>query len=221
MTGGHPAVLAIVCDLVWGDDHAGCNAQEILEDLHAQPGELVARLVERLLERKGDPLLTRAVWAAAIPRIAAPDLLKHLLGDAAGSVDDLARVTSALERLTFVEQPWGRQGSLQLHPLIRRALADRMARIDRATFDELQSTTASYYRGLPLRAGGRGQAAACGPQVASNSWAQACSQGHRSEKCRPSHRADRASRRGTAMSWARMAASTSQAELAAKDPDGR
>src|SRR4051794_22610134 len=94
-------------------------------------------------------------------------------------------------------------------------------------------------------AGGRGQAAAGGPQVVSNSWVQACAQGQSRGRCSRSRRAERASRAGMAMSWVRMvpvvalawnpeasvpaarvrlnaiAARTSQAEFAANDPEGR
>src|SRR3954462_4094435 len=90
-----------------------------------------------------------------------------------------------------------------------------------------------------------GQAAAGGPQVASNSWDQAVSHGQSRGRCSRNRRAERANRTGTLISWARIvpvvalawkaeasapaarvrlnaiAASTSQAELAAKLPEGR
>src|SRR4051794_36115323 len=90
-----------------------------------------------------------------------------------------------------------------------------------------------------------GQAATGGPQVASNSRVQAVSHGQSRGRCSRSRRAERAIRAGTAISWLRMVAvvalawaaeasalaarmrlnaivaSTSQAEFAANDPDGR
>lgn len=93
--------------------------------------------------------------------------------------------------------------------------------------------------------GGRVQAMRGGPWVASNIWVQAGSQGQSFGRCSRSLRAERASRAGTLMSWARMvpvvarawnaearqpvarvrlnaiAASTSQAELAWNNAEGK
>ena len=89
------------------------------------------------------------------------------------------------------------------------------------------------------------QAAAGGLRVASNSWVPAGSQGQPVGRCSRSVRAERASRAGTLISWVRIvpvvarawnaearhpaarmrlnaiAASTSHAELAWNDPEGR
>jgi hypothetical protein len=163
VTGGHPATLAILFNLIWRSGGvAVADAQKVLEDLHAEQSDMVVRLVERLLAQMGDPLLTRAVWAAAIPRSVSPSLLRHLLRDGSLTDEAFASVEQAVKRLPFTERPWGQDGSVRAHPFVRDALLDRMSRVNDETFHKLHFEAAHYYKDLLLADGGADSAVTYG-----------------------------------------------------------
>jgi len=154
ITAGHPATLAIVQELVWpGGGGPTVDPKEVLKRLPAQRGERVALLLEELLDAKGDPLLKRALDAAAVTRSLSPLLLRRLLRDPAVSEGEASRLFTELERLPLVGKPWGDDGSLRLHSFVRDSLLDRLSRLESESFKNLHAAAADYYHDLLVGTG--------------------------------------------------------------------
>ena len=156
ITEGHPGTVAVVHDLLWGwglGEEAPPTA--VLPDLAPQSTETVALLVERLVERRNDPAMLRALGAAAVPRRLDAVLLKALLAEDGGADDDVKRVFDAFGGFPFVEDltPSNRlpaRSVIRIHPYVRNGLLDRMVRLERDRFDVLHERAANYHRDLLL-----------------------------------------------------------------------
>lgn len=155
ITGGHPGTVAVVHDLLWGPGVGGeANAEEVLRGLPDQASERVALLVERLVERLGDPAMSRALSAAAVPRRFDASLLKALLVDATLQDDDVKRVFEAFGHFPFTEDvtppdaDLPERSLLRVHPYVRDGLLDRTLRLDRDRFNALHERAAEYHNQL-------------------------------------------------------------------------
>ncbi len=162
VTDGHPAILRLVCDLLWGEALAapGGSVEELLHDLPLPREERSAGLVERLVARLDVPGLMDAIEAAAVPRRFDAELLSALLvqeppggddGSPSGAVDEDGQVDKGLrdhfERirtLPFTEAGL-RDGELRIHEYVRASIVARMGTLQKPRLQKLHERAETYY----------------------------------------------------------------------------
>jgi hypothetical protein len=147
LSGGHPATVALVHDLLWRSGLTESGRAQMLEELKlpGQDGQPVAALVERLVSRMDDALMARALQAAAIPRQFDSKLLSHLLDDPRITEEAFRSVRNRLANLSFVEDIFADGRHFRLHPFVRRGLLERMYKYEPKLFKEFNDRAASYY----------------------------------------------------------------------------
>jgi hypothetical protein len=154
LSAGHPATLALVYELLWGERAARPdNPESLLVDLPEPQSERIAVLVDRLVEQSGRPILRTALWAAAVPRTFDAELMRHLLRkesltahEHAQVFDDLGKLYLLVEDVSEDDPDGDSRHTLRLRSYIRNALLDRMTRLHSNLFADLNRSAAAYYR---------------------------------------------------------------------------
>jgi hypothetical protein len=154
ITGGHPATLRLVHELVWGGMLAHDQPELLLRDLTREPREeRAAVLVERMVERLEAPDLMAAIQAGAVPRRFDSRLLAALLdGDGAKvrAMPDSSTLFETIRKLPFTELVPALENRvvLRLHPYVRKSLIARMQVAQAELLQRLHERAARYYQDL-------------------------------------------------------------------------
>jgi hypothetical protein len=140
VTGGHPATLRLVHELLWGNAPGTADPKELLTGLPAERGERAAILVERMVKRLGESELLAAVQAAAVPRRFDAPLLKALLQGDSGKFE-------AIRSLPFVDpvQSGGKK-AYRVHKFVRQSILERMAALEPDHLEKLHELAALYFQ---------------------------------------------------------------------------
>lgn len=136
-TGGHPQAVSLAVELLQRYDAAETMA--FAEELDKLPDDLAqkyARTVEKILGRDGAEA-EQTLRACSVMRKFDAAMLEEVVGPEA----DLER----LKRYSFVEEAADpREGFVRIHPVVRKALAQRLEHADRARFIELHARAAEH-----------------------------------------------------------------------------
>lgn len=150
-SGGHPAVVGLVYELVFGGGSEGhlTDVEKKISRMEGEPGERLALLVQSMVTRFAERRLDRALEAASVPRRFGTPLLHTLLGGEPGASDsETPGVLAELDRLTFTERVQGSdvtEFSLRVHPFVRTGLSEWMKKFNPNRFRELHELAASFY----------------------------------------------------------------------------
>ncbi|WP_157465665.1 hypothetical protein [Cellulomonas sp. Leaf395] len=155
ITGGHPATLRLVQELIWGRGVGPAGRQVKTDDsepdlnrLTTHHEERAAELVESLVKRLDEPVLLDAVRAAAVPRRFDEPLLRALLkkGRQRDTVEQpwsSGELFVWLRDLPFMEPASGKMR--RVHEYVRESILIRLQVTDPDGLEELHGRAASFY----------------------------------------------------------------------------
>lgn len=151
-TDGHPGGVNLVGDLIvrkGGADLGPSQLRLLLDGLPGQRDQRWAELVVLVLDAVQEPVLQRAVDAAAAATTLDAGLLAELIDRENPQDVAIDRVISALVGLRMLQQVPAMSGGpsdrFRLHEFIRQSVAARLRTYDPATWAELQSVAAQHY----------------------------------------------------------------------------
>jgi hypothetical protein len=157
ITGGHPATLRLVHELVWGAKGRAKDPSAVLGQLTKHREEQVAKLVGDLVDRLEQPGLMTAIQAASVPRRFDAELLSALLrdsGDLEVAPQDVEPLFGAIrDDLPFTEEVPAPEDAvvLRIHEYVRQSVLANMRSSHSGRLTEFHERAAQYYEELLAR----------------------------------------------------------------------